>query len=47
MSDPVIMDPFSPYGITANKDVPAGYDHTLCVKCTNGIQEIEADNWSV
>jgi hypothetical protein len=34
------MEGTSPWGIEALKDVSDGYTQTLCVKCSNGDQEI-------
>jgi hypothetical protein len=47
MSSPVSMESSSPWVINAENDWDAGYDQTLCVTCTNGVQTIQVDNWSV
>jgi hypothetical protein len=47
MSSPVSMEGTSPWGIEALKDLSAGYTQTLCVKCSNGDQEIEVNGWTI
>ena len=37
----------SPWGITMDRTVMAGYEYTLCVSCTNGAGTKTDNNWKV
>ena len=37
----------SPWAITANKNVVAGYTETVCISCFNGFQTITKNNYIV
>jgi hypothetical protein len=41
------MDSSSPWAITADKNVLAGYSYTLCISCTNGVQTVQETRWVV
>jgi hypothetical protein len=42
-----LMSGISPWGITANKNILAGWTETVCISCTNGAQTIIKDNYIV
>ena len=37
----------SPWGITASVTKTAGYTWPVCVRCTNGGQTVDLDNWTI
>ena len=39
-------DPSNPWKVSAINTNQAGYEHSICVTCTNGQQTVEMDNWS-
>ena len=41
------MGSSSPWTITAGLQSTAGYDYTICVKCSNGGGSGQVDNWNI
>jgi len=47
VSTNVYIESALPWRIYSEENVLAGYSHSICVRCSNGQQDVDSDNWDI